>query len=134
MNIIVSVDKNNGFMFNHRRQSQDRELVAKVIEISSTAKLLMNEYSAQLFQKAENLIVSEDFLAKAEKGDFCFVEGGKIPFENIEDIYVFNWNRDYPADEFFDFDFKANGYKRVKKTEFVGNSHKKITLEIYKRG
>ncbi len=133
MNIIVCVDKSNGMMFNSRRQSQDRELISKIIDISSNARLLMNEYSFSMFSEKSNINASNDFLAEAKLGDFCFIENEDIPTENIEDVYVFNWNRDYPADKYFTFDLKLNGFKRIKKEEFVGYSHKKITLEVYRR-
>lgn len=133
MNIIVCVDKNNGMMFNNRRQSQDRELITKVMEISSDARLFMNEYSLSMFSEQENITTCKDFLLQAQAGDFCFIENDDIPSENIEDIYIFNWNRDYPADTYFTFDLKLNGFKRIKKEDFVGYSHKKITLEVYRR-
>ena len=133
MNIIVCVDKNNGTMFNNRRQSQDRELIAKIMEITSDARLFMNEYSLPMFSEQENITACKDFLSQAQTGDFCFIENADIPSDNIEDIYIFNWNRDYPSDTYFTFDLKLNGFKRIKKEDFVGYSHKKITLEIYRR-
>ena len=133
MNIIVCVDKSNGMMFNNRRQSQDKELISKIIELTSGARLLMSEYSAQMFLGNLDIVTNNDFISQAQSGDFAFIEETEIPNESIEDIYIFNWNRDYPADKYFDFDLKANGYKRVKKIEFAGNSHKKITLEIFRR-
>jgi hypothetical protein len=133
MNIIVCVDKSNGMMFNNRRQSQDKELISKIIELTSGARLLMSEYSAQMFLGNLDIVANNDFISQAQSGDFAFIEETEIPNESIEDIYIFNWNRDYPADKYFDFDLKANGYKRVKKIEFAGNSHKKITLEIFRR-
>ena len=133
MNIIVCVDKSNGMMFNNRRQSQDKELITKVMEISSDARLFMNEYSLSMFSEQENITTCKDFLLQAQAGDFCFIENDDIPSENIEDIYIFNWNRDYPADAYFTFDLKLNGFKRIKKEDFVGYSHKKITLEVYRR-
>ena len=133
MNIIVCVDKSNGMMFNNRRQSQDKELITKVMEISSDARLFMNEYSLSMFSEQENITTCKDFLLQAQAGDFCFIENDDIPSENIEDIYIFNWNRDYPADTYFTFDLKLNGFKRIKKEDFVGYSHKKITLEVYRR-
>ncbi len=133
MHIIVCVDKSNGMMFNNRRQSHDRKLVSKVIEISSDTRLLMSEYSAQIFSDCSNMISNNSFLSEAQFGDFCFIEEAEIPTENIEDIYIFNWNRDYPADKYFNLDLKLNGFKRVKKEEFVGYSHKKITLEVFRR-
>ena len=133
MNIIVCVDKNNGMMFNYRRQSQDCEVVKKIMEICSESQLLMNEYSGVMFSEFPNVFVSNDFLLQSTPGDFCFVENVEIPTENIENIYIFNWNRDYPADKYFSFDLAANGFKKVKKEEFPGYSHKKITLTLYRR-
>ncbi len=133
MNIIVCIDKSNGMMFNNRRQSQDRELIKKVIEICAGSRLLMSEYSGGMFSEYADAIVSNDFLSLAKTGDFCFVEDSEIPTEGIEGIYVFNWNRDYPADRYFIFDLIDNGFKKIKKEEFPGYSHKKITLTIYRR-
>lgn len=133
MNIIVCVDKSNGMLFNNRRQSQDSELISKITELTSGTRLLMSEYSAKMFSETANIITDNNFLSQAQSGDFCFIEDKGIPAENIEDIYVFNWNRDYPADKYFDFDLKSNGYKRIKKIDFAGNSHQKITLEIFRR-
>lgn len=133
MNIIVCVDKSGGMSFCGKRQSQDRVLREKVLEISSGAKLFMNSYSAKQFENLENIIVDEDFSNNAGQGDFCFVENKEISAENVEHFYVFNWNRKYPGDLFFSVDLKAEGFKKIKKEEFQGNSHDKITLEIYSR-
>lgn len=133
MNVIVCIDKNGGMMFGGKRQSQDRVLREKILEISSGARLLMNSYSAKQFENVESIVVDEDFLGNANQGDFCFVEDKEITAENVEAFYVFNWNRKYPGDLFFDVDLKAGGFKKIKKEEFQGNSHDKITLEIYSR-
>lgn len=133
MNIIVCIDKNGGMCFCGKRQSQDRVLREKILEISSGARLLMNSYSAKQFENAEGIIVDEDFLGNAKQGDFCLVEDKGFSSENVEAFYIFNWNRKYPADLFFDVDLKAEGFKKIKKKEFQGNSHDKITLEIYSR-
>ena len=133
MNIIICVDKNKGMMFNNRRQSQDKNVILKIKEITLNSRLLMSEYSVNMFSDCANVIANNDFLLQAQSGDFCFIEDTEVPFENIEDIYIFNWNRDYPSDKYFAFDLKTNGYKKIKKEDFEGNSHKKITMEIYRR-
>ncbi len=133
MNIIICIDKNGGMSFCGKRQSQDCVLREKVLEITSGARLLMNSYSAKQFENAESIVVDESFLDNANQGDFCFVEDKEITTEIVEAFYVFNWNRKYPADLFFSVDFKAAGFKKIKKEEFQGNSHDKITLEIYSR-
>ena len=133
MNVIVCIDKNGGMMFMGKRQSMDCVLREKILEITSGSRLLMNSYSVKQFENTDNIVVDEDFLSNASKGDFCFVEDKEITTENVESFYVFNWNRKYPGDLFFDVDLKAEGFKKIKKEEFQGNSHDKITLEIYSR-
>ena len=133
MNIIVCIDKNNGMAFMGKRQSMDCVLREKVLELTSGARLLMNSYSAKQFENTESIVVDDDFLNNANQGDFCFVEDKDITSENVENFYIFNWNRKYPGDLFFNVDLKAEGFKKIKKEEFQGNSHDKITLEIYSR-
>lgn len=133
MNIIICIDKNNGMMFGGRRQSQDRVLREKILEITSGSRLLMNSYSAKQFENVESITIDEDFLVNANQGDFCFVEDKEITTDNVEGFYVFNWNRKYPGDLFFEVDLKGSGYKKIKKEELQGSSHDKITLEIYSR-
>ena len=133
MNIIICVDKNGGMSFCGKRQSQDRILREKVLDITNGSKLFMNSYSAKQFENAENIVVDEDFLNNANKGDFCFVEDREITSEKVESFCIFNWNRKYPGDLFFNVDLKSEGFKKIKKEEFQGNSHDKITLEIYSR-
>ena len=116
-----------------KRQSMDCVLRKKVLEITNGARLLMNSYSAKQFENADGIIVDENFLNNANQGEFCFVEDKGITSENVESFYIFKWNRKYPGDLFFNVDLKAEGFKKIKKEEFQGNSHDKITLEIYSR-
>ena len=123
MNIFVCIDKSRGMMFNNRRQSKDQEVISKIIELSGDSLLLMSEYSAEMFPQNPNIIANNDFSLQAKEGDFCFIEDTVIPTEKVQKVYLFNWNRDYPADKFFDFDL--TNFKRIKKTEFAGSSHKR---------
>lgn len=135
MNIIICIDKNNGMSFCGKRQSQDRILREKILEIAGEKKILMNSYSAKLFENKEKICCYEDFLniARDSSDSLCFVENELIPLDKVKSFYIFNWNRKYPADEFFTVDLKAEGFKRIKKEEFEGSSHDKITLEIYSK-
>lgn len=84
----------------------------------------MNEYSGLQFSEYADILISDDFLSQALGGDFCFIEGEELPpVETIENVLVFHWNRDYPADQYFSFDFKENGFKREYKEDFEGSSH-----------
>lgn len=133
MNVIVCVDKNNGMLFNNRRQSQDQVLREKVLEICVDSILYVNNYTAKQFDDSTPIVVDDEFLLKAQSGEFCFVENSEIPIDKVEKFYVFNWNRKYPADVFFEVDLKSNGFKKTDVEVFVGSSHDEITLEIYER-
>lgn len=133
MNIIVCIDKNNGMSFMGKRQSMDCVLREKLLEIVGGSRLLMSSYSAKQFENTEGIVVDDDFFNNANQGDFCFIEDKAITSENVEAFYIFNWNRKYPGDLFFSVDLRAEGFKKIKKEEFQGNSHDKITLEIYSR-
>lgn len=136
MIVVICVDDKNGMMFNNRRQSQDRELRKTILEETKENKLWMNSYSYKQFKEddSSNIIIDDKFLIKAELGDYCFVEDVDIrPYvDYIEKIILFRWNRNYPADFYFDVDMSE--WKLVSTKEFVGNSHAKITEEIYENG
>ena len=134
MKIAICVDKSNGILFGGKRLSQDSILRNKLIELAGNGKLCMNEYSAKQFESHDMLQVREDFLLSAGQNDICFVENVEIPMDKVSEVYLFNWNRDYPADTYFEFEPKESNFKRIKKEDFVGSSHKKITLEVYRRG
>lgn len=132
LKLIVCVDKSNGMLFNNRRQSQDSALREKIFSLVGDNKLFLNEYSAKQFENTDKLIICDDFISKATSDDFCFVENTQIPIDMIDEVYLFQWNRDYPADMYFTVDLKT-GFKKIKSEDFVGTSHKKITLEIHKK-
>ena len=134
MKIIVCVDKKNGIMFCGKRVSQDSTLREKVMEIAYGSRLLMSEYSKKQFKEFDDVIVDNDCLDNAAEEDFCFVEYQTIPIDEVSEIYLFNWNRNYPADVFFEIEPKKYGFKRISKENFKGSSHDKITLEVYRRG
>lgn len=135
MRIIVCVDKRNGMMFNHRRQSQDREVRKRILEDVGDSVLWMNAYSRMQFVEPKTCEIKEDeaFLQKSGAGEWCFVENISVaPWEKrIERIICYRWERIYPADFWFDIPLKANGWKLKQDSEFKGFSHEKITKEIY---
>ena len=135
MIIIVCVDDNNGMMFNHRRQSQDKVLREHILQETGHSSIWMNAYSAKQFAAAEpsRLKICEDFLEQAGPGEFCFVENLDIrPYlERIEELFLYRWNRTYPAD--FYFNFNLSGWELRETEEFSGFSHEKITKERYIR-
>ena len=108
MIVIVCLDTACGMMFAHRRLSRDCEVTRRIQTICKGKKLWMNSYSARLYGdlKETHVLVKEDFLSYAKKGEFCLVETTQLAFleAEIEGIYIFWWNRAYPADLHFDLD------------------------------
>ena len=132
---IVCIDDNFGMMFNNRRQSRDITIIQKITEIAKGSKIWVNKYSYPLFEEGNNsnVNVDENYLSEASSGEYCFVENKELkPFEKwIEKLIVFRWNRDYPTDKKLDIDLSLWSLQET--SEFVGNSHKKITMEGYKK-
>ena len=132
MTVIICLDGNNGMLFNNRRQSRDKAVVCDLIEYSNGSKILINEYSKTIFSDYENnIIISDSFLNDAKENDICFVENVDLTEfkDKINKFVIYQWNRVYPADFYFNSDL--SNFKLTETKEFKGNSHDKITREIY---
>lgn len=131
MILVCCVDDRGGTMFNGRRQSQDRLLRADLLAMTAGKKLWMNDYSRKQFTDApeNSLTVDEDFLAKAECGDYCFAEGVDIApwLSRVERLVLYRWNRVYP----FDRQLDLPPWRLTETVDFPGSSHKTITKETY---
>ncbi len=129
---VICLDDNNGMLFNNRRQSRDKEVICDLIEYSGSKKILINEFSKSLFADYENnILISDTFLTDAEENDICFVENVDLNEykDKINTLIIYKWNRVYPAD--FYFNLNLSSYKLIETKDFKGNSHDKITREIY---
>ena len=135
MQVIVCVDDDMGMLFNHRRQSRDRVLIQRILEIAKGKRIFMNTYSAELFEGNENICIDDDFLKNAGDGDICFVENVALSgyIEKIDKIIGYKGNRRYPADFYMDIPLIKNGWQLVENYDFKGYSHEKITEEVYER-
>ena len=113
MTLIVCVDDNMGMLFNHRRQSKDVVVRERILKQAEGKHLwIMNEAAPE---------------------DVCFAEDCSVAhYEQwIDRIILYKWNRSYPADLHFDIPLAAHGWQLVSTEDFVGNSHEKITEEVY---
>lgn len=136
MILIVCLDDRDGMLFGGKRLSRDRTVCEKILAVTAGSKLWMSGYSAKLFAEyAADILVDELFLERAQHGEFCFLEDRDIlPYaDKVEQIILFRWNRHYPADKRFSLDLTATPWKQVRIEEFPGNSHEKITMEVYTR-
>lgn len=134
MKIIVCLDDKNGMLFNRRRQSRDSALRGNVLEMTGSERLWMNSYSAAQFEELPDRVeVDEDFLDKAGENDFCFLENADISAYagQVTGVIIYRWNREYPRDMTFPEKLFSSRWKLVSREDFPGNSHEKITWEVY---
>ena len=136
MIIIACVDNDMGMSFNNRRLSTDKVVTKRIIDLISNKKIWINNFSKDLFEdyNLDNLIIDDEFVNKMGKYDYCFIENiSPDKIENKADkIIIYNWNRKYPADLYFNINL--DNWILEKETDFIGNSHDKITQKIYIRG
>lgn len=134
MKIIVCLDDKNGMLFNRRRQSRDSALRGHVLEMTGSERLWMNSYSAAQFEELPDRVeVDEDFLEKAGENDFCFLENADISAYagQVTGVIIYRWNREYPRDMIFPEECFSGSWKLAAQGDFPGNSHEKITWEVY---
>ncbi len=129
MKIFICLDDDNGMMFNNRRQSRDGKVVEDVIKTVGENILFTDEYSKNLFKNFENVTVTDEF----QDDGFFFVENRDIEefCEKISVLTVYRWNRKYPNDFALSFNIEDKGFKLFETSEFEGNSHEKITKEVW---
>lgn len=133
MILIAAIDDSYGMMFHHRRQSQDRILRQRILQLSAGHTLWMNAYSAKQFAQdiTSNIRISDTCLEEAANGDYCLIENlTALPYESkVEAILLYRWNRTYPGDFYFDIPLEAHDWKLIQTTDFSGSSHDRITEE-----
>lgn len=136
MILLTCLDSRNGMLFNGRRQSRDRAVTARILQLTEGADLYMTAYSAPLFPKKVPQLHITEAIPPAGKGSFYFVETPFLlpPEEQLESIYIFRWkDRLYPADVHFPSAFMTAPWHLQSRRDFSGFSHEAITEELYIR-
>lgn len=133
MKLIFCLDKNNGMMFGGKRQSQDEKLRQWILSNLGEGNLWMSSYSARQFGDHPKIVADDRYLPKAAANDYCFIEDKEFSIEGVDEVILCKWNRKYPGDRFFNIDLQAEGFKKITTVDIAGNSHEKITIEMYKR-
>ena len=134
MTLIVCLDDNNGMLFNKRRQSRDARVCERIMQVAAGKKLVMSTYSAKLFPECTG-IVSEALFADLDASTCVFAEC-EIPgdvLSQIDRLIIYRWNRRYPSDVRFPMDAITGRFQKENTFEFCGNSHDRITEEVYIR-
>ena len=126
MKLITIVDNNNGLSFLNKRLSRDRILYKYIDNLFTKFTVQENGLSNKQGPTFKN--------STNEQTDILFVETGVNDIFNkyqIDELYLFNWNRDYPSTEKLNINLSDFKIKYV--DEFKGSSHEKITLTVYER-
>ena len=134
MTAIVCIEDRGGILFLKRRVSRDAEVVRDVAR--DFRKILLTKYSLPLFDDVKiDTGVCISPLSEGNGGDVCFIEDGSIKdhLEKISRLIIYKWNRTYPSDVKLGFEPSAADFKLVSSREFIGNSHERITKEVYVR-
>ena len=133
MKLIVCVDNQGGVLFNRRRVSSDCYVISDMMEYVGGSRLFVSEYSMKLFPAAEKISIMGD-VSDAGADDYVFLEDAisQSMLKQVREVVVYHWNRLYPSDVRFSLEEirKLGELKSV--VEFKGNSHEKITREVYK--
>lgn len=135
--VIVCTDERGGYLFNCRRVSSDRAVVEDILDSLEGNHLWVSPYTAGLFKGTEqkNICVDETYIGKADCNDYCMIEE-KVDLSvwtDAEEIVIYKWNRVYPYDTVFPQTDINKNFHVMKTEEFTGNSHEKITKEVYSR-
>jgi len=130
--LVVCRENGHGIMFNHRRVSRDEAVLSDVRKIAPTRNLYCSEYSFRYWARGRNhpsLVITRQPDPSSE-GVFVLEDSAMTPDElkTFRRIIVYEWNRDYPSDVKFEV---PNDYALVNESEFIGNSHEKITRRVY---
>lgn len=132
MTIVICLDEQRGMMFNGRRQSRDRVLIADLVAYADGRRIVLSPYSAPLFENTgAALLVSDKPCDAAADGDVCFLElpPEKAALRRARRLIIYRWNKRYPADVRLDADLSA--FRLLETTAFEGTSHEKITREVF---
>jgi hypothetical protein len=130
MRLIMCISKNGGIAFHHRRQSRDEQVCKDMISLSE-GRLCVSAYSADLFSGIADVIVCDDCRSAGDEYYFAEREMPGVDIMNLSEVVLYHWNREYPADVFFDLDL--SGFTRKEVVEFAGKSHACIRREIWER-
>ena len=134
MIFVLCIDDKNGLSFNGRRQSRDRVLIDRLLQMFPDKTINIKSYSSPLFEDhSDRVNISDDLPDKLKNGEVFFSENlDPAPYkDSIEKLIVFKWNRAYPSDK--KMTLGLSDYSLISSEDFTGNSHDKITVSEYKR-
>ena len=136
MTVFVCIEERGGILFMNRRVSSDKLLIKDMEKAIGDGILYITDFSEMLFEKSDISVMSvPNPFESAGDDDFVFIENLELKnfVDKIDEITIYNWNRKYPFDFSLDVNPLEEGFHLHKKIDFKGNSHDKITKEIYEK-
>lgn len=136
--LIVCADDRGGYLFHHRRVSFDKVVTEDILHsVGDENTLWMSPYTAGLFHEAEhlNICVDDACMSLAGLNDYCLIEENidHNIWMNVQEIILYKWNRIYPYDTACPIEEIQKQFSMVHTEDLQGNSHQKITKEVYSR-
>lgn len=131
MKLALCIDDGGGMRFCGRRQSRDRFLLADLFSSVGTGRLFCEAASDSLLDGLAHTVISRTELSRLGGEDILFTECPPIAplLPYADTLILYRWNREYPRDE--SLDISLTEFTFVRRDEFVGSSHERITKEIY---
>lgn len=127
MTLILWVGKNGEMMFNRRRCSSDREVIADIQAMYDPSEIRLSAYSSPLFPGAK--VISD--LSEAGES-VLFLEDLPLNAALVQarKLIVYRFDRVYPADVRLVI---PRDFHMTESWEFAGFSHEKIAREVYEK-
>ena len=135
MTVYVCLDDRNGMLFNNRRQSRDKAVLAD-LQAGLTGVLFADGFSEKLLTGADVPWSPAPERLTDLPMDSCFFLENRKPEEALEAasmLVIYRWNRHYPSDVRWEADMADWGFALTETTEFPGSSHETITKEVYRK-
>lgn len=135
MILIFTLDNQNGTNLAGKRQSRDRVVGEKIIELAN-GRLHILEKTVSFFKNNDMSNTACTVFSDLWRlpNDAVFFAEEVVPqelMEQAEKIYVFRWNRQYPS--MAKDRVTLETFNKAIVEEFPGYSHEKITLEVYEK-
>ena len=127
---IIAVDEKCGYSLFGRRLSKDRVMLDDIVMgLGEGDNLYVSEYSYDIFPDDARKKIICPLPDEIPPDAVFFFEAEDFSSFPLNRLIVYRWNRHYPSD--VKYNPYLHGWKRVSSSDFRGNSHEKITKEVY---
>lgn len=127
MTLILWTGKNGALLFNGRRCSRDRAVIADILSEYAPSDICVSPYSTSVF--ADGRVISQ--LSQVGDGVLFLEDLPLSPaLAQASKIIVYRFDRVYPADVRLEI---PESFAITESRELKGFSHEKIIREVYEK-